>query len=75
MRSPSSGEPWNNGDKSAAAPRFWSKLPVIVLFKHGPTRSAQQPHLVLSVANCDFVINTCSHFADGGVCFYINLKF
>ena len=38
--SPASGEPWNNGDKSAAAPRFWSKLPVIVLFKHGPTRSA-----------------------------------
>ena len=38
--SPASGEPWNNGDKSAAAPRFWSKLPVIVLFKHGPTCSA-----------------------------------
>ena len=40
MKSPASGEPWNNGDKSAAAPRFWSKLPVIVLFKHGPACSA-----------------------------------
>ena len=78
--SPASGEPWNNGDKSAAAPRFWSKLPVIVLFKHGPTCSAPDTAIpgnknILSVANCDFVINTCSHFADGVVCFYINLKF
>ena len=74
------GDPWNNGDKSAAAPRFWSKLPVIVLFKHGPTHSAPDTAIpgnnhILSVANCDFVINTCSHFADGGVCFHINLKF
>ena len=51
-----SGEPWNNGDKSAAAPRFWSKLPVIVLFKHGPTRSAPDTAIpgnnhILSVAN------------------------